>query len=77
MTCSRSQALLADIDEKLNQQGKDTLTENEDALESVGESAYASKNKSSPRTVLNLSRLNKMLSRLAGTEFRISLYVGE
>jgi len=68
---------LADIDEKLNQQGKDTLTENEDALESVGESAYASKNKSSPRTVLNLSRLNKMLSRLAGTEFRISLYVGE
>ncbi len=68
---------MVDIDEKLNQQGEDTLPENEDALKSAGESASAHKEITSSHTVLDLSRLNKMLSRLAGNEFRINLYVGE
>ncbi len=68
---------MADINEKRNRQGEATLPENDDALDKGGESSYVAKEKSSSRTVLNLSRLNKMLSRLAGSEFRIKLYVGE
>lgn len=68
---------MADINEKRNRQGEATLSENDDALDKGGESSYVAKEKSSSRTVLNLSRLNKMLSRLAGSEFRIKLYVGD
>ena len=68
---------MADIDEKMNKQGIESLPEKETTPEPPGELVYGRKENSSPHTVVSLSRLNKMLSRLAGNEFRIRLYVGE
>ncbi len=68
---------MADNDEKMNQQGIKSLPEKESTPEPPGEADHGRKKNSSPHNVVSLSRLNKMLSRLAGSEFCIRLYVGE
>jgi len=67
---------MADAEEKVNK----TQLESEKPLqESKGRDSGSSstQNNLPPQATLNLSRLNKLLSRLAGSEFRIALYVGE